>query len=110
MLKGRFLHEEKLKDHFNLGVYGIFNTTKVHWKYYVISYELAPNNSIRLTGELCSYGQLASYESIEKNGKEFATKELAKEFIQQYKIKWETGSNNTQQEVRAEKLNNILDE
>jgi len=35
MNKGRFLHEEKIKDHSNIGVYGIFSTTKVEWKYYV---------------------------------------------------------------------------
>lgn len=109
MLKGRFLHEEKIKDHNNLGVYGIFNTTKVAWKYFVISYELDPRGVIRLTSELCSFGQPASYDSIEKSGKEVTDVESGKEFIQQYKIKWETGSNSTQQKIREDKLNNLLD-
>jgi hypothetical protein len=85
MNKGRFLHEEKLKDHSDLGVYGIFSTTKVEWKYYVISYK------------------------TNANGREYKTVDDAKKFIQEYKVKWETGSNNTTQEVRAKKLDDILD-
>ena len=109
MNKGRFLHEEKIKDHSNLGVYGIFSTTKVEWKYYVISYGTSSNNKINLTSELCSYSQEATFDSITRHGKEYKTVEEAKQFIQEYKIKWETGSNNTTQEVRAKKLDDILD-
>ena len=57
MNKGRFLHEEKIKDHSNIGVYGIFSTTKVEWKYYVISYSINSNNKIILSSELCGYPQ-----------------------------------------------------
>ena len=110
MQKGRFLHEEKLKDHSNLGVYGIFSTTKVEWKYYVISYNINANsNKVTLTSELCSYPQEATFDSIGRHGKEYKTVDDAKKFIQEYKIKWETGSNNTTQEVRAKKLDDILD-
>jgi hypothetical protein len=108
MNKGRFLHEEKLKDHSNLGVYGIFSTTKVEWKYYVISYNVN-GNKITLTSELCSYSQEATYETILRHGKEFKTLEEGKQFIQNYKVKWESGSNNTTQEVRDKKLDDILD-
>jgi len=108
MNKGRFLHEEKIKDHSNVGVYGIFSTTKVEWKYYVISYNTSANG-VKLTPELCSYTQEGTYESITRHGKECKTVEEAKQFIQEYKIKWETGSNNTTQEVRAKKLDDILD-
>jgi hypothetical protein len=52
MNKGRFLYEEKIKDHSNLGVYGIFSTTKVEWKYYVISYSInSSSNKVALTSE-----------------------------------------------------------
>ena len=43
MQRGKFLHTQKVKDHKNggndvdLSVYGVFETTKVEWKYYVIS-------------------------------------------------------------------------
>jgi hypothetical protein len=109
MNKGRFLHEEKIKDHSNLGVYGIFNTSKVEWKYYVISYNTSANGGLKLTSELCGYQQEATFDSISRHGKEYKTVEDAKQFIQEYKIKWETGSNNTTQEVRAKKLDDILD-
>ena len=109
MNKGRFLHEEKIKDHSNLGVYGVFSTTKVEWKYYVISYSTNSNGGVKLTSELCSYAQEATYESISRHGKEYKNVEEAKKFIQEYKVKWETGSNNTTQEVRVKKLDDILD-
>ena len=109
MNKGRFLHQEKLKDHSDLGVYGIFSTTKVEWKYYVISYSTNSNNKVNLTSELCTHTQEANFETIARHGKEYKTVEEAKQFIQEYKVKWETGSNNTTQEVRAKKLDDILD-
>ena len=109
MNKGRFLHEEKIKDHSNIGVYGIFSTTKVEWRYYVISYNTSANGGIKLTSELCDYMQEATFDSINRHGKEYKTIEDAKKFIQEYKVKWETGSNNTTQEVRAKKLDDILD-
>ena len=109
MNKGRFLHEEKIKDHSNIGVYGIFSTTKVEWKYYVISYNTSANGGIKLTSELCDYMQEATFDSITRHGKEYKTVDDANKFIQEYKVKWETGSNNTTQEVRSKKLDDILD-
>lgn len=110
MNKGRFLYEEKLKDHSNLGVYGIFSTTKVEWRYYVISYSVnASSNKYTLTSELCGYPQEATLDSVAKQGKEYKNVDDAKKFIQEYKIKWETGSNNTTQEVRDKKLGDILE-
>lgn len=109
MNKGRFLHEQKIKDHSNIGVYGIFSTTKVEWRYYVISYSYNTSNNANLTSELCSYGQVATYDTIMKFGKEYKTLEEAKQFISEYKIKWESGSNNTTQEVRDKKIDDILD-
>lgn len=109
MNKGRFLHQEKLKDHSDIGVYGIFDTNKVLWKYYVISYNTASNNGIILKPELCNVNLEATYDKIERFGKEFKNVDEAKEFIQVYKVKWESGSNNTTQEVRAKKLDDILE-
>ena len=109
MNKGRFLHQEKLTNHSDLGVYGIFSTSKVEWRYYVISYKSTTNNKIDLTPEICGFTSDSSIDGVARNGKEFKTLEEAKEFINVYKIKWETGSNNTTQEVRAKKLDDILD-
>ncbi len=59
---------------------------------------------------VCSYNQEATYDSITKYGKKFETKEEGIKFIQDYKIKWETGSNNTIQEVRDQKIDDILED
>ena len=48
-------------------------------------------------------------EILSRYGKEFKTKEEGYKFIQDYKIKWETGSNNTTEEVRDQKLDELLD-
>ena len=108
MNKGRFLHQEKLTNHPELGVYGIFSTSKVEWKYYVISYKNNINR-IELTPEICGYINDSSIDGVARSGKEFKTLEEAKEFINVYKTKWETGYNNTTQEVRDKKLDDILD-
>lgn len=109
MTKGRLLYQDKIKDHPNIGIYGLFSTTKVSWKYFVISYNSINNGGIELTAELCSYKQTATYDSIERYGKEFNSIDDGKKFIQDYKIKWETGSNNTTEEIRDKKISNILD-
>ena len=106
MLKGRFLYQLKLRDHSDVGIYGIFDTEKVLWKYFVISYENS-GNSFHLTSELCHYYEKATYETIRRQGKEFKTVEDGKVFINDYKIKWETGSNNTTEEVRDKKLGDL---
>ena len=55
MNRGKFLHTEKIKDHksgsndVDLSVYGVFETSKVEWKYYVISHYNRPNSSFFLT-------------------------------------------------------------
>jgi hypothetical protein len=74
--------------------------------------EIEPNNSFMLTMDVCvcSYNQEATYDSITKYGKKFETKEEGIKFIQDYKIKWETGSNNTIQEVRDQKIDDILED
>ena len=107
MLKGRFIIQEKLKDHSDVAIYGIFDTVKVLWKYYVISYKTNNGNGMMLTSELCSYPQEATYESIARHGKEFKTVEDSKEFIQTYKIKWESGSNTTTEEIRDKRLGDL---
>jgi hypothetical protein len=60
MQKGRFLYEQKLKDHSEIGVYGIFDTRKVSWSYYVISFENVVSGGIRLSPEICGYSSSGS--------------------------------------------------
>jgi hypothetical protein len=95
----------------DLSVYGVFDTLKVEWKYYVISSYNRPNNSFTLTTDVCtcSFNLEATFDNIIKYGKKVETKEDGVKFSQEYKIKWETGSNNTIQEVREQKLDELLD-
>jgi len=108
MKTGRVLYHADIKDHNKLGVYGIFDTTNVRWSYYVISYTVQ-NSKLFLTPELCGYKQEATYVEIESRGRKFETKELGQSFIQDYKIKWETGSNDTKGEIRSKKIDDILE-
>ena len=113
MLKGKVLYSTKIKDYKSNGddvefcVYGVFTTEKVLWNYYVISC-VGINGSFKLTGDLCQYAQNATYETIRTFGKQFKTKEEGIEFIQEYKDKWEYGSNDTRQEKRDQKINDVL--
>jgi len=113
MLKGKMLYSAKI-DGYNsggndveLGVYGLFNTEKVRWTYHVISYYKI-NGGIRLTEDVCGRFIDGTYEKIEFYGKKFDTKELGEKFIEEYKCKWETGSNEAIQEIRDRKIGEIL--
>ena len=99
MYKGRLLYKAEIKDYkfgihdIKLGVYGLFNTEKVFWNYYVISYYLDANNYIKLSEDICGRYLDGTYDNIKYFGKKFNTIEEGKKFIEEYKCKWETGSN-----------------
>jgi hypothetical protein len=109
MKKNRMLYSTKINDFGSteLGVYGVFDTEKVLWRYFVVSYLKSAYGS-KLTGEICnSYSDLDSTSAI-RSGKEFKTKEEGIVFIEDFKIKWETGSNTTLVEKRDQKLKDLL--
>lgn len=93
-----------------LGVYGVFDTEKVEWRYFVVSYMNGSyTGSFKMTAEICnSYVELDSSSAV-RSGKEFKTKEEGIQYIEDFKIKWETGSNTTLVEKRDKKLNDLLD-
>jgi hypothetical protein len=116
MYKGKMIYTTHPKDYktnandIHLGVYGIFNTEKVLWTYHVISYYNKANGTICLTEDICGRYVDATYEYIKSSGKKFDTIEDGRKFIEEYKVKWETGSNNTTQEIRDKKIDELLDE
>lgn len=64
---------------------------KVKWCYYIISYVTDPNTkNFKLTEDICGRSDIASYATIESF--------------------WESGSNDTTQEMRDKKIDEILDE
>ncbi len=117
MKRSKWLFSTTLKDcktagyDTKLGIVGIFNTDKVLWKYYVLSYYVNSDNYYKTSGDLCGYNsQDIDLNAVEKYGKEYPSLEEGKVFIEEYKIKWESGSNSTLEEKREKKLSQILDD
>jgi hypothetical protein len=115
MQKGKFIYQTKIKEYkqnglnIDFGIYGIFDTKKVKWNYFIISYVTDPQGNMKLTEDICGRTTSASYDTIEAFGKQVANKEEGVKFIEEYKCKWETGSNETTQEMRDKKIGEILD-
>lgn len=117
MLKGKFCHRTTIKDYkdedgkdINFGVYGIFNTEKGMWRFFVVSTVTVGkvNPVTRLTPDLCRHDIPATYDNIISYSKEFKTKEEGIEFIQEFKDKWELMTNDTRQELRDKKIGDVL--
>lgn len=85
-----------------------FALLKVHWDYYVISHLKSASGDV-LTEDLCCYKQNLNHDNIIRSGKKFTTKEEGILFIQKFKDKWEYSSNDTRQENRDKKIDDILD-
>ena len=94
----------------NIGIYGIFNSSKAHWTYYIISWFVGQNNQTILGCELSSSSQDQIYclENVLKYGRLVQTFEEGRKFCDEFKMKWETGSNNTTSEQRDKKIEEIL--
>lgn len=113
MLHGKFLYQDTVKGMKSpdmlIGVFGIFNTTNVKWDYYVVSFKNEAGG-IKLTPEIgeCYKDELASFDLVIKYGKKFDTVEEGEKFCKDFILKWESGSNNNQQEKRDKKINEIL--
>lgn len=89
----------------DFSIFGVFSTLTTQWKYYVVSHI---NN--RMTHDLCNIRNNNNSISVDSvnTGREFPTKEDAIEFLKDFKIKWETGSNNTTSEIRDKKIDDII--
>lgn len=117
MKRSKWLFSAGLKDcktngcDTKLGIVGIFDTDKSHWKYYVISYYTNSLGDVKTSSDLCGYsGYDLDLNSVQKYGKEYPSKEEGIVFIEEYKTKWETGSNSTLEEKRDKKLSQLLDD
>ena len=117
MKRSKWLFNTTLKDcktntyDTKVGIVGIFDTEKILWKYYVVSYYVNSQNNYYTSSDLCHYsGYDLDMGTVEKYGKLFSTKEDGMTFIDEYKTKWETGSNSTLEEKRDKKLSQLLDD
>ncbi len=93
--------------HIDIG--GIFDTEKVSWKYYVISW-YTDNGRTKSSPDIGGKNMDLTISYVETYSKEFKTKDECIEFIENYITKWETKSNYTIEEKRDKKLSQLLDE
>lgn len=114
---GKLLYSTKVdgmkwgKDDIHVGVYGIFRSDpgKGHWRYYLISFGKDATGQItKFTSEWMGYYCDATMENVSRHAKEISTVEDGIKVCDDYKAKWTSGSNNTTQQKRDEKLQEIL--
>ena len=93
-----------------LAVIGIFNTEKVHWTYYYGSF-IDGGSTMYITNDCSkiSYSHtVASVTTINQYCNLIKTQEEGIKWCDDFKMKWDTGSNDLVSEVRDKKLNEIL--
>lgn len=93
-----------------LSVFGIFDTEKVHWQYYYSSFYDNGNHTY-MTNDCSKINANSSYanlSNISAYGFPCKTPEEGLKWCEDFKIKWETGTNDLLTEVRDKKLNEIL--
>ena len=112
------ISEIPLKDWFynnkqvNISLYGIFDSEIILWKYYVVS-TIKNSTSDQTTPCIVKKGCILSDAyvtelSLPTRGVEFKNTKEAIDFINDFKTKWETKSNDSKSIIREEKLNEIL--
>jgi hypothetical protein len=115
MIRSKILNSTSPKDlttdgkQVELVTIGLFSTTTQLWKYYVCSV-VGSNNNYKMTTDLHTFASTATNDNVESYGKQFKTVDEAKKFIDNFRDKWETGSNEPKQEVRDAKIKDILQE
>ena len=93
-----------------LAVIGIFNTEKVHWTYYYGSF-IDSSSTMYMTNDCTKLPyshSVASLGAINQSCNVVKTVEEAIKWCEDFKMKWDTGSNDLVSEVRDKKLNEIL--
>ena len=89
MKKSKMLFSTKINDFGSteLGVYGVFDTEKVEWRYFVVSYTKSSYGSYTMTNEICNSYVALDTSSAVRSGKEFKTKEEGEQYIG--KLSWD---------------------
>jgi hypothetical protein len=118
MIKSKMISSMELKDYIYDGspvkiyMYGLFDTEKILWTYYVtLIYKSSMSGNNRILGDLVSSSNETGDDSIgslRRLSKFFKESTDGETFMNTFKTKWESGSNNTTQEMRDKKLEEIL--
>ena len=92
-----------------LSVFGIFDTEKVHWSYYYCSCYDSGNHTY-MTNDCSKSPSSSCYANSTNMAYAYTCKtpEEGLKWCEDFKMKWETGSNDLISEVRDKKLNEIL--
>jgi len=103
--------QDGVKSDISLRIIGLFDTIKMLWTYHVVSTGTWIGK-IRLTSDLHTnmYSDVYTVDNIKLHGRKFNTRQEAESFINEFRVKWETSSNNTIQEIRDEKLKELTNE
>ena len=115
-IHGKYLYTINVSGLYNndigLSVFGVFSTQKVHWDYYVISHYNKTNGAVIYlsddVGTAPYSGNEASVDNVRKYGKPVTNIEEGQKFCDEFKMKWDSGLNNTTSEIRDKKLDEIL--
>ena len=94
-----------------LVTFGLFDTQSANWKYYLTSC-IEKNGEVYLTDDVCKFNSststIATITTIPMYGREIKTPEEGLKWSEEFKMKWESGSNDLLSEVRDKKLDEIL--
>ena len=95
-----------------LVTFGLFDTQLASWKYYLTSC-IEKNSEVYLTDDVCKFNSstsisMATITTIPMYGREIKTPEEGLKWSEEFKMKWESGSNDLLSEVRDKKLDEIL--
>ncbi len=113
MIRHKYLHTIIPKDlkydgyDVTLSVIGLFNTETQQWRYYSCSLFINSGGVFMLSTDLHSISLPANISNVEF-AKEFKSAELALSYINEFRDKWESGSNEPKQVIRDNKINDIL--
>ena len=94
-------------------VFGLFETQTAHWEYYLTSC-IDKNGTVHITDEISKLNLhtgryiTATTNSISTYGRKLKTLEEGVKWSEEFKMKWESGSNDLLSEVRDKKLDEIL--
>jgi len=101
----------------HLGIFGVFDTFNVKWTYYVCPFIkekfLFFTIRVKITNDILLGNNSTTTESpdirnLAKFGKKFNSIKESSDFINDFKIKWETKSNDSKSVIREDKLKEIL--
>lgn len=92
-----------------IATFGIFNTQTATWKYYLVSC-IDNKGEIILTPDVGKASNFVNgtVGNLQLFGRELKTAEEGLKWAEEFKMKWESGSNDLLSEVRDKKLDEIL--